>query len=958
MIQRINNKQKGLRFDGVNDYIQTNFSHNFNNDFSISVRYKLGTKSTKTLFAIGVGGVNRIQVENFGGDLTKWRILFSSSNNVQFFLNQTLNTDVSLLTLVKNGNLWSFYADGNFINSFTYAYTNTLSTLRFATDSAISDFLDGNIYDCKIYNRAISGGEVTQLLNRIPVTVGLVADYRFDNQSGTTLTDYVSGNNGTLTNYTITETSIGNTNKWVYDYGSDPFDNKRKTGVIPQKGLRFDGVNDYVSTTLSIDISQNHSFSFWYKPTSRTANQRICNNYTNISTSGFVLSPSTFPNGTNLGFYFGLYSTTMGIDNCSIYTTNSIPNALMHVVVVKDTQVRANWKIYINGVEVGVTTYGTNNIASGVMTGGNIQIGAQLDPTPRFHLNADLYDLKIFNKTLSQLEVSQLYNKGAIPSNCIADYRFDNRSGTILTDYISLNNGTLTNYTTQDVTVGSTNKWLYEDGLAFDDTRNGGIVSTNDTHGLLFDGVNEHIETISTINITTQTNTVSMLCRLNSVSDTVFYVNSESGNGIFAYIQSSQIVIQRGRGGTSGDARFNTSLNTSTVYHFVFVYNSDLTMDLYINGVLQSRASQTLTGSCISNLTLKIGKTTVGVPHFGGIIYDFKLFNKSLTQSEILGIYDSRCNQIPISAISNNIVNYSFNQTQGTVLIDTSGFSRNANLINYTVAETTPGVGNKWVTGGSPTNNKILRNISHNIGNGLRFDGINDYVTINHSSQYNFGTGSFSTSVLINPAALHVGVFFVKGNINEANKGFEFYLLNNGAIGFTLLNGGNQYCFIRTDTFRYTANTSYHIVMQRNGNSAEIYVNGVIQTTNITFLGGITNINSINIDNNINPLIGLENVINPTLYLYTGIINDLKVFSKALTQTEVTGLFNSRNNIIPISAIPNVVANYNFNQKQGTTLIDGSGNNLNGTLTNYTTPETTPGVNNKWVDSSGNSILL
>lgn len=247
-----------------------------------------------------------------------------------------------------------------------------------------------------------------------------------------------------------------------------------------QKGLRFDGVNDYVSTPLLIDISQNHSFSFWYKPTSRTANQRICTNYTDVQTGGFVLSPSTFPNGTNFGFYFGVYSSTMGFDKCSIYTTNSIPNALMHVVVVKDTQVRANWKIYINSVEVGVTTYGTNNIAFGEMTGNSMQIGTQFNPTPMFHLDANLYDLKIFNKSLSQSEVTDLYNKTSIPSNCIADYRFNQRQGTILDDHAGSNNGTLTNYTTPEVTIGASNKWLNEsDNTPYRGSRNILLINNN-----------------------------------------------------------------------------------------------------------------------------------------------------------------------------------------------------------------------------------------------------------------------------------------------------------------------------------------------------------------------------------------------------------------------------------------------------------------------------------------------
>lgn len=220
----------------------------------------------------------------------------------------------------------------------------------------------------------------------------------------------------------------------------------------------------------------------------------------------------------------------------------------------------------------------------------------------------------------------------------------------------------------------------------------------NQQKGLRFDGVNDYIQTQSTVNITTQTNSVSMLCKLNSTSNQVFYVNrDEAGGAIFGYIQGTEIIIQRGRGGSAGDTRFSVSLNTSTIYHFVFVYNNDLTNDLYINGVLQSRASQIVLGSCISNLTIKIGRTSSVIPYFNGVVYDFKLFTKSLNQTEVTELYNSRGRQIPTTASSSLLINYLFNQNFGLILSDISGNVYTADLVNYTAGDTTIGATNKWV---------------------------------------------------------------------------------------------------------------------------------------------------------------------------------------------------------------------------------------------------------------------
>lgn len=244
-----------------------------------------------------------------------------------------------------------------------------------------------------------------------------------------------------------------------------------------QKGLRFDGVNDFVQTTLRFDISQNHSFAFWYKPNTLTGNQRILSTVSagNFSNGGIQIGVLDFFGGFKV--FVNIFNITIGTDNCSIYTTNSITNSFMHIVVVKDTQTRANWKIYINGVSVSLTNSGPVNVASGTLTGNQMRIGA-LDNN--LYLNANLYDLKIFNKTLSEVEVTQLYNRGATPSNCIADYIFNNQSGTNLTDYVSGNNGTLNNYTTGDVTIGSTNKWLYDySSEPFDNSRKNGVLLIN-----------------------------------------------------------------------------------------------------------------------------------------------------------------------------------------------------------------------------------------------------------------------------------------------------------------------------------------------------------------------------------------------------------------------------------------------------------------------------------------------
>jgi len=226
-------------------------------------------------------------------------------------------------------------------------------------------------------------------------------------------------------------------------------------------GLTFDGVNDFIQCPQTINISNDHSFSFWFRPNLYGGNQRLASTYINTVLGGITIG--VFPLFSNpFTVYFNIASSTMGNDNCAIYATNSLPNALMHITIVKETQTRANWKIYVNGVRVEVTTLGVNNIVTGTVSGTPLTIGEQAGS---FYLNASMYDVKIFNKAISQYEVRELFFKrGGVPQSfadgsMITDYRFDNFQrlalGILDDNTQNRNNGTLTNYTAGDLTAGS-----------------------------------------------------------------------------------------------------------------------------------------------------------------------------------------------------------------------------------------------------------------------------------------------------------------------------------------------------------------------------------------------------------------------------------------------------------------------------------------------------------------------
>lgn len=210
--------------------------------------------------------------------------------------------------------------------------------------------------------------------------------------------------------------------------------------------------------------------------------------------------------------------------------------------------------------------------------------------------------------------------------------------------------------------------------------------------GLRFDGVNDYVITVNNINLTTEICSFSFFIKFNSTGNQAILVNNIStGNGYYIYIYDNNLYAQRGRGAGSGQSNWNISINTSSIYHFVIVYKSDLTMDFYINGVLQTVVSNVAIGSVISNVQLRIGfNNGVGLTYLNAVMYDLKMFNIALNSTEVLELYNKT--SIP----SGCIADYRFTDRNGTFLTDFAG-GNNGTLINYTTLDTTIGLANKWL---------------------------------------------------------------------------------------------------------------------------------------------------------------------------------------------------------------------------------------------------------------------
>jgi hypothetical protein len=317
-----------------------------------------------------------------------------------------VNDDIwHLLTVTVASNQINTYTDG--ILNLT---SNTPPEINFQNypirlGKSIHNYwseFNGLLDEISIYNRALSEQEITNMYNGVnysdtcnavsgSLVNGLVAYYPFcgnaNDQSG-------NGNNGTVNGASLTTDRFGNSNS----------------------AYSFNGVNDYVEINNNILSQINEksslSISYWYNTTS-SENGCIWGHWGN--TNALV--------GENAGLKSGHYYGGIDADNysgcCSFSSPPISPYSTWHnAIVVFDGNQPNNSKIkiYIDGI-LNTTIIGIPNATTG--NGTSVFIGRRNIDFGNFgdYFEGLIDDIGIWNRALSQQEITQLFNQNQCITN-------------------------------------------------------------------------------------------------------------------------------------------------------------------------------------------------------------------------------------------------------------------------------------------------------------------------------------------------------------------------------------------------------------------------------------------------------------------------------------------------------------------------------------------------------------
>ena len=209
----------------------------------------------------------------------------------------------------------------------------------------------------------------------------------------------------------------------------------------------------------------------------------------------------------------------------------------------------------------------------------------------------------------------------------------------------------------------------------------------------------------------------------------------------------------------------------------------------------------------------------------------------------------------------------------------------------------------------------------------IELDGIDDYVDVGDVTSFN-NTSTFTYSGWYKQTSLDVASFMF-GSYVDANNWIAIYTWSNGINYVAIRKLGTTYYTSFDYSTVVTAGQWFHFVAVYDGNlsgndKVKLYFDGVLVT--LSYIGTMPT--SIGVGVNLTNIGKADNFTQT----WNGSIDEVSVFSTALSQTNVTAIYNL-GTPTDISAMSGLVSWWRF-EGTGTTATDSGTGGNDGTLEN------------------------
>jgi len=309
------------------------------------------------------------------------------------------------------------------------------------------------------------------------------------------------------------------------------------------------------------------------------------------------------------------------------------------------------------------------------------------------------------------------------------------------------------------------------------------------------------------------------------------------------------------------------TINLNQVYNLVYMKDGS-SFKVYRDGVL----IDTVTGkNNVSNVDgdLWIGRFKTGDYELNGNIYNFSMYDRALSESEIVQNFESQRN------------------IYGATGYTTSGLTLNLDAGNYASYPTT---GTKWVDISGNYNNTTLINNpvwSNTSGGTITFDGSDDFATITRTNSISPTTAISQESWVNFNSSSDTQVIIGMQLGDSSNNSYALWYQGGQFSGEVGANGNFDNIGY---TWTPTVGTWYHLSHTYDGTIQRLYINGVqVQTKNTS---GLINYNV----NNTKLVIGGDynsGYDGGLTARMNGKISIVRIYDRALSASEITQNYNS-----------------------------------------------------------------
>ena len=860
--------REAAKFNNTNSYIELPSTIDdpmrSGSAFTVSLWYKHATQTNSyggAIMKLLNDIYNLIDVETNG--TIRARVLSSSSVTSEvtssaltvgdwYHIVWTGNTASGVSLYINNSLVGNTTWDGTFL---TYTNSNyKYNRLGYQNQSVAS--LVGEIDQVRFFNRLITSAEVSTLYNEsneTTDTLQILGDSSC--YAAYTLNNNVNDLSG---NYNATSSNLVYTN-----INGIPSNVDFGVGGKSLYGARFNGSNSYITVpTLSGFTNYNFTMSFWFNSTSTAAQYFMDFRNPIYMEFGYDVGSGAYNNTYSFIIYTG--------SQYALHSSANLRDGNWHHIAV--TYDGVTLKMYIDNATPITSTPNDNTQFS--HSSGN-KIGASATGTAV--MNGSIDQVRIFNRALNSTEISKLYGNGA---------------GEIACKYTA---------TTTDIAYPIANTAYYKlDNNSKDLSRTSGKFN----EGAIFNGSSSAITLPPIAGLPTNSNNTNNFTFSCWVKSTTTRLNNGGGsNPIFQNNVGSYQFI--GFGGNDngnfptgklfyytygGSGQHNSWIITPNTYdngqwhHLVVTdkYNSagnNRTRTLYVDGaqIVQDTVDKNFLNSTETNHTLG-DSTGTGNRHADIDLDQVRIFNKAVSPSEVTTLYNETKNTTGTLQILGDTSCIATYQLDGNSTDLSGNYNGTDTDVKYAYDGTESNIEYRFGKYGQAAKFPALA--SSYIDTGIKSLGSDFSLSFWFNPDYIDGSSGYR-----NP----LGKYWAGSGNAELLLTFN----DNGTIA-TYVYYGSGYSNSVSSTHPNTVsngNWYHYCITWQNGVQLKTYLNNVSATTTTS---ASKNSNTVPlyigaIDNR-----GAGGGSSWNSYAWSGLIDQVRVYNTALTDNQVTKLYNEK----------------------------------------------------------------